>query len=53
MNQISQIPPKTKKMMGHFNTIEEVSQHKTAIANKLLAKIKNLDEFFTANGVRK
>ncbi len=37
-----QSAPKTQ--MGRFATLEEASQYKTNIVNKMLAKIKNLDE---------
>jgi hypothetical protein len=53
MNEQTQKLPKIQKKRGSFNTVEEVSQHKTTIANKLLTKIKNIDEFFHPNGIRK
>jgi uncharacterized protein YqcC (DUF446 family) len=37
-----QSAPKTQ--MGRFATLEEASQYKTNLVNKMLAKIKNLDE---------
>ncbi len=49
----SDIQAKPKKMMGRFATIEDAANYKTSIANKMLAKVKNLDEFFTVDGIRK
>lgn len=37
-----QSTPKTQ--MGRFATLEEASQYKTNLVNKMLAKIKNLEE---------
>jgi hypothetical protein len=41
--------PKPKKQMGRFATIEEASQYKVNIANEMLARVKNWDEFSKAN----
>ena len=37
-----QSTPKTQ--MGKFATLEEASQYKTDLVNKMLTKIKNLDK---------
>ena len=37
-----QSTPKTQ--MGKFATLEEASQYKTNLVNKMLTKIKNLDK---------
>jgi len=44
---------KPKKQMGKFATIEEASQYKVNIANEILARVKNWDEFSEANGSSK
>ena len=44
---------KPKKQMGKFATIEEASQYKGNIANEILARVKNWDEFSEANGSSK
>jgi hypothetical protein len=44
---------KSKKQMGKFNTIEEASQYKVNIANEILSRVKNWDEFSKANGSSK
>ena len=33
-----------KTQMGRFATLEEASQYKTSVVNKMLSKIKNLEE---------
>ena len=37
-----QASPKTQ--MGRFATLEEASQYKTNLMNKMLSKVKNLEE---------
>ncbi len=38
---------------GQFATVEALATYKTTQANKMLAKVKNFDEFFTVDGMRK
>jgi hypothetical protein len=37
---------KPKKQMGQFANMDELADYKTEKVNKMLATIKNLDEYF-------